>query len=124
MEADLFTRYYQALLFDSKDHYHHCIKQLTEYITNNSRNAFVFNNRGVAYSEIGKVSEARNDFIESANIARNPIPFKNLGMMLECNDMNEEAIGAFHNAILLDPKDASLFRCRAHSFVKLKKTQE
>ncbi len=124
MFDDLLLNYYQVLLLDSMEHYDETIKYLSSYISKNDQNPFAYNNRGLAHSEIGMFNEAILDYEKSIKIKLNSIPYKNLGILFERNDLFDKALEAFNNALIINNKDATIYRCRAHIFIKLNKIQE
>ena len=52
------TKSYRALFFDELEEYHDYIAKLTELVSADPLNASAYNNRGVAYYEIGESANA------------------------------------------------------------------
>lgn len=61
---------YKALLYDSLEEYEEVINALTEYIKSNPT-GIAYNNRGVAYWEIGKNKEAILNFEKALKLLPN-----------------------------------------------------
>ena len=82
MASHLFHESFAALMYDEEEDYDHAIRVLTEHLAANPANAAAYNNRGVAYSEIGQPERALADFAEAARLApSDPMPAKNRGML-------------------------------------------
>lgn len=124
MQPDILHTYYQALMCDSEEQYEKLIKDLSDVVKKNKENPFAYNNLGLAYSEIGMLEEAEQNFAHSLKIQKHPTPYKNLGMMMERNEWLDRALTAFNHAIQLNELDPTLLRCRGSLYGKLGRYEE
>jgi tetratricopeptide (TPR) repeat protein len=78
LRSDFVTTSYQGLLFDVLEEYLEFIEALTEYLEIHPGIAAVYNNRGMAYAEIGEYQKALEDFTKAVECdPLNPIHFLN-----------------------------------------------
>src|SRR5687768_7217306 len=61
-DETLATKPYRGLLYDELEEYEEVIAYLTAEIKQNPNNYIVYNNRGVAFAEIGRIDQALADF--------------------------------------------------------------
>ena len=113
------TKSYRALFFDELEEYHDYIAKLTELVSADPLNASAYNNRGVAYYEIGESANAIEDFERAAKTNKNdPIPSVNLAELLS-NKGDAKAILHYDEALARDPTSKSLILSRAYGLQKL-----
>ena len=111
--------YYSVLLLDSVVHYEAMIQHLTGYIEKNPHNAIAFNNRGLAYLELG-MEEGLADMDRSIAIDNSkPQPHRVLAMFWETNNDFKLALQHYGKALALDNKDYSLYRSRSGVYEKM-----
>lgn len=111
-------------MFDELEDYEHIIQNLSQFLISNPTNSAAFNNRGVAYWEIGRIENALKDF-ESA-ILVNPndaIPLVNKGDILKRLNEYQRAVESYTQAIEIRD-DVSFYRCRAYTYVEMNSLQK
>lgn len=127
MLHDLLVKSYRIFLFDEFEHYELAIERLTEYLKANPHNGIAYNNRGLAYSEIGRGGEALLDFAKAMEYSPDdPIPCMNRGdLYTRAKPVGRfhEAIEDFTRAITLDRNNATFHRCRAYAYLKVNQLQ-
>ena len=75
MIHDLVARSHTLFLFDELEEYESAIEQLTSYLKKKPHSGIAYNNRGLAFSEIGKGDEALLDFAKAIESSpTDPIP--------------------------------------------------
>lgn len=116
MRDHLFQQCFGALMYDEEEDYEDAIRSLTDHLTSNSSNAAAYNNRAVAYWEIGRTENALADFAEAIRLAPNDsVPAKNRGMMLHKMGDIAAALLSFDVAVRIAPDDPYHRRARAHA---------
>ncbi len=116
MTAGLFHRYYAALVLDEEEEYAEVIRSLSDHIVDNPANGAAFNNRAVAYQEIGQLELAMGDFDEAVRLSpSSPIPaIGRANLRTQAGD-SAGAMADLDLAFLIGPADAYLCRTRAQS---------
>ncbi|HEY2820640.1 MAG TPA: tetratricopeptide repeat protein [Candidatus Acidoferrum sp.] len=124
----LATVSYRILFFDEMEEYQSTIRSLTEYLKANPQNGIAYNNRGVAYSEIGQGEEALSDFEKAMEFSPDdPNPYMNRGdLYARAQPIGRvaEAIDDYARAISISPNNATFHRCMAHACLKINRLQE
>src|SRR5438067_10568468 len=106
MAHHLFHESFAALMYDEEEDYGHAIRVLREHLAANPANAAAYNNRGVAYSEIGQPERALADFAEAARLApSDPLPAKSRGILLHAPGDLPAALAALDAAVRVAPND-------------------
>ena len=125
---NLFRKSHRVFLFDSPRHYELAIEELTEYLKANPRDGIAYNNRGLAYSEMGQGEEALLDFAKAIECLPNdPAAYLNradLYMRAEPAPRLQEAIEDFTRAVAAGGTDATLHRCRAYACLRANRLQD
>jgi len=125
---DLLSKSYRIFLFDTLEHYEHVIEKLTDYLKIDPHNGTAYNNRGLAFSEIGKGKEALLDFAKAMEFSPNdPMPYINRGDLYERAKPTGrflEAIEDYSRAIAIDGKDATIHRCRAYACLEVNRLHD
>jgi tetratricopeptide (TPR) repeat protein len=62
MFEDMLTKSHRGLLFDGEEEFEHLVEYLSERLRKSPGNATALNNRGLAYSHMGRPGEALADF--------------------------------------------------------------
>ena len=128
MTHDLLAKSYRLFLFDELEDYKLAIKMLTAYLKTDPRNGVAYNNRGLAYSEIGQGDNALLDFASAMECSpTDPIPYINRGdlyLRAKPAPRLQEAIADFTQAIAINGSDATFHRCRASACQKANRLQE
>jgi tetratricopeptide (TPR) repeat protein len=118
MVNHLLQQFYEALLYDNEADYESVIRLLTVELESRPSNGAAFNNRGVAYYELGDSELALMDFRDAYRVSPlNAIPLKNQGRLLHQQGDLSAALAAFDSAVLLAPNDPYLRRTRASARV-------
>ena len=108
-----------VLLLDSEEEYQHLIDVLSEYLSKNARDAIAYNNRGLAYLEMGD-ERGLKDLATSISInSAAKEPYKVLGQFWERNADLNLALEFFTKTINADTNDATSYRCRASVYESL-----
>lgn len=117
---DYFDRCWSVFLFDSMEKYLSLIDVLTAHLASDPDCLAAYNNRAVAYDEIGEVDKAEADFKDAVRrVSDDSRPLKNYAMFLERRRGDiEAAIALYRRALSISPADATLHRCMAHALVK------
>lgn len=102
---DLLSKSYRIFLFDTLEHYEHVIEKLTEYLKIDPHNGTAYNNRGLAFFEIGKGKDATIHRCRAY-------------ACLEVNRLHD-AIDSFSEAIRLDPDFAQTYIDRSEVYRRL-----
>jgi Flp pilus assembly protein TadD len=90
----LFQNYYKKFLFDDEEKYVRTIQTLTAGLADDPTNAAAYNNRAIAYCEMGECEKAAPDFAEAFRLAPNePIVAWN---RQKFNDRNDKDYFLFH----------------------------
>lgn len=114
MDDDDFSKYFSFLVFDEKYEYDELIKKLSKHIADNPSNAKAFNNRGIAYWEIGKDERALEDITKSIVLCpEDSIQFLNRAEIYERQGQLKEAASDYAMAIQLSGEDPFVYRTRA-----------
>jgi len=125
---NLFRKSHRVFLFDSPRHYELAIEELTEYLKANPRDGIAYNNRGLAYSEMGQGEEALLDFAKAIECLPNdPAAYLNradLYMRAEPAARLQEAIEDFTRAVAAGGTDATLHRRRAYACLRANRLQD
>jgi Flp pilus assembly protein TadD len=116
---------YGALVLDELDEYGDVIADLTELLRGEPTNAIAYNNRGLAYAEIGMVRHANLDYSRAIDLdSGNSIILKNRATLRnQAGDM-DGAIADLSTAIALDPLDLSAYVRRAEAYRSLGRDAE
>jgi tetratricopeptide (TPR) repeat protein len=118
-------RSYRLFLFDELEDYELAIEQLTSYLKNNPHSGIAYNNRGLAYAEIGYGDEALLDYAKAIeSLPTDPIPYINRGYLYERAGRLHEAIDNYTQATVIKGDDATFHRCRAHACFAASQLQE
>ena len=124
----LLSKSWRVLLFDEMEEYQSVIQALNEHLAAHPRDGVAYNNRGLAYSEIGQADEAFRDFAEAIACApQDPVPFMNRGDLYlrhKPQSMFQEALADFDRAIALRSDDPTFHRRRAHACLAVKRFSE
>ena len=114
---DMTVRTYGALVFDSEDEYGELIADLTEFVRAHPANAAAYNNRGLAYSEIGMGRLAAADYGRAIELdGTNPTIYRNRAELFASHGDHDSAIADLSRAIELDPLDLSAVLRRADAY--------
>lgn len=104
---------YRALFFDEPEEYQDYIAMLTNVVSADPLNASAYNNRGVAYGEIGETENAIADFERAARAnPQDPVPCVNLAELFT-RQGDARAILHFDKALSRDPTSKALIVSRA-----------
>jgi tetratricopeptide (TPR) repeat protein len=108
---------YSALILDELDEYGDVIADLTEVLRADPANANAYNNRGLAYAEIGMARHANDDYGRAIALdSGNSIILKNrAALRTEAGDA-DGAIADLSTAIKLDPLDLHAYLRRAEAY--------
>ncbi len=124
----LLVKSYRLFLFDELEEYESAIDMLTRYLETDPQNGIAYNNRGLAYSEIGQGDEALLDFAKAMECSPDdPIPYINRGdLYLRATPTGrfDEAIDDFTRAITVDGNNATFHRCRAYACIQANRLDE
>jgi Flp pilus assembly protein TadD len=116
MGDHLFREYFAALMYDEEEDYQSVIQSLTDHLVSNPSNAVAYNNRAVAYWEIGQTDRALADFAEAIRLAPDEAqPAKGRGMLRQRRGDLVGALADFDTAIRVAPGDPYLRRTRGHA---------
>lgn len=111
------SRSYRVFLMDELSQYEETISSLSDQIEKGNLESAVFNNRGLAYSEIGRLDEALEDFDKAIELdPRNPIPHINKADLFKRAGRLSEAIDSCSAAIAIE-KDVTFLRFRAYLLI-------
>jgi len=115
-----FARCWAALMYDSMEEYLSLIDALTAHLASDPECLPAYNNRAVAFDEIGEVDKAERDFRDAAaRVSDDSLPLKNFAMFLERRRGDvETAIALYERALGISPFEQSLHRCMARALVK------
>jgi Flp pilus assembly protein TadD len=110
---DLFGQSWSALILDEIDDYE-AIRALTEHLADHPSNASAYNNRGIAYWEIGELGLALEDLGEAIRHAgADALPAKHRAMLRrEMGDL-PGALADFDQAVAIGPDEPDVRRARA-----------
>ena len=116
----MFDQSYSYLMYDEVDDYEWFIQEATDYIAAHPDCHHGYNNRAIAYFELGKLEKALDDFKLAIEIAQDQDiqPLKNRGHMFEQTNRLEFAICDYNSAIQLAPKNPYVRRARALAWMK------
>jgi Flp pilus assembly protein TadD len=116
MGDHLFQQCYSALMYDEVEDYQYAIQMLTKHLTANPSNAAAYNNRAVAFWEIGQLDGALADFAQAVRLAPDDAsPAKNRGMLLQRMGDLPAALAELDLAVRIAPDDPYVRRTRAHA---------
>jgi tetratricopeptide (TPR) repeat protein len=125
---DLTRRSYRVLLFDELEEYESAIAMLSEHLRANPMDGVAYNNRGLAYAEIGRGEQALLDFENAIRFSReDPIPYVNRGDLYQrVKPVGKfaEAIEDYSSAIVIEPNNETFHRSKAHACLKINRLQE
>ena len=108
---------YGVLMLDELDEYGDVIADLTELLRSEPTNAIAYNNRGLAYAEIGMVMHANLDYGRAIDLdGGNSIIVKNRAALRTAAGDVDGAIADLSTAIALDPLDLSAYLLRAEAY--------
>jgi tetratricopeptide (TPR) repeat protein len=108
---------YSGLMLDELDEYGDVIADLTELLRVEPANAVAYNNRGLAYAEIGMVRHANLDYGRAIDLdSGNSIILKNRAELRTDGGDVDSAIADLSKAIALDPLDLSAYLLRAEAY--------
>ena len=128
MSDTLTTKSYRALIYDELEEYKEAIQMLTDHLFANPTNSVAYNNRGLAYWEIGQREKALADFGRAIEFCSNDyIPYLNRADFFEHarpSGRFAEAIDDYSRALSIAPNDPGLHRCKAHACLKLERLEE
>lgn len=117
---DLLEKSYGLLIYDELEEYESAIARLTEAIEQGRANTHAYNNRGVAYFEIGEDGKAQPDYEAAIRVsATNAIAYANLARLAEKNRDFQSAIAHCDRAIEIEPDEPSFRRVRAFLHLKI-----
>ena len=126
--SDLLVKSRRVLLYDELQDYQSVIEHLSEHLKTHPQNHVAYNNRGLAYSEIGRGVEALLDFTKALECsADDPIPYVNRGglrMRRKLAGMYKDAIDDYKKAVAIKGDDPTFHRCLAHACLKADRLQE
>lgn len=116
---ELLSLSYRVFLLDELEQYEETISHLSDRIEKGESTSAVFSNRGLAYSEIGRIDEALRDFEKATQIdPSNPYPhinkadlFKRLGRLADAVESCSAAIAA--------KRDVTFLRTRAYLLIDM-----
>jgi tetratricopeptide (TPR) repeat protein len=115
MDKHITEQPWAALMYDSVEQYESVIRALTDHLGQNPGNGAAYNNRAVAYWEIGELDKALEDFHRAvANSAHDHRPAKHRGMLLKKLGRLDEALASLDHAVRIAPDDPYLRRTRGH----------
>ena len=125
--STLTARSYRVLLYDEPEEYEDVIRMLTEHLTRNPADGIAYNNRGLAYSEIGRGEEALIDFEKAIEFAPvDPTPLVNRANLYErVRPIGEfqKAIEDYSKAISIESDNPAFHRCMAHVYLKIERVE-
>ena len=99
-------------LYYAKD-YHGAIKLYNEAIELNPNLTDVYNNRGVAYDDLGQYERAIQDYNKAIQLNPNWfLPYNNRGVVYDDLGQKERAIQDYDKAVQLDPNYADAYNNR------------
>ena len=117
---NLLVDMYEMLIFDSEDEYEEYIAECTHCIECNSQDHVAFNNRGVAYLELGQYDSALQDFEKAVQLApKERCPIKGIGATRSALGDLKGALAAYTALIELLPKDSYGYARRAEIYLKM-----
>jgi tetratricopeptide (TPR) repeat protein len=102
-----------VFMFDDMETYLGVIDALTARLAADPENLVAYNNRALAYDEIGEVDKAEIDYKEAVRpVSDDPRPLKNFGMFLvnRRGDI-DAATKLYERALSMSPADDTLYRC-------------
>jgi len=124
----LLAKTYRVFLFDSPMHYELAIEELTNHLKANPDSGIAYNNRGLAYSEMGQGDKALLDFAKAIEcLPDDPVAYLNradLYMRAEPAARLQEAIEDFTRAVAAGGADATLHRRRAYACLRANRLQD
>jgi tetratricopeptide (TPR) repeat protein len=108
---------FSALIYDSEDEYGDVIEGLTEVLRADPSNANAYNNRGLAYAEIGMVRHALADLDRAVELdGGHTLARKNRATLLRDHGDQSRAIADLTVAIETDPNDLGAYASRAEAY--------
>jgi tetratricopeptide (TPR) repeat protein len=125
---NLLLKSYRVLFFDELEDYKKAIADLTAYLATHPGNGIAYNNRGLAFSEIGRGEEALADFAMAiACSPHDPLPLINRGDLYERYQPEgklDEAIADYDRATFVSNDEPTFHRCKAYACLKAKRFPE
>ena len=122
--AELLSRSYRVFLLDDLEQYEDRISLLSDRIEQGESTSAAFNNRGLAYSEIGQIDEALQDFEKATQVdPSNPYPHINKADLFKRIGRLAEAVESCSAAIAVK-KDVTFLRTRAHLLIDIGRLKE
>lgn len=118
-DDDLVRRSYRGLVLDEVAEYEWIIRRLDQWLEGDPTNAHAFNNRAVAFLELGEVERAREDFDRAVLLATHDfVPWANRGRLrVEAGDV-AGGIDDLTQAITIEPFATDLI-ARGRAFLAL-----
>ena len=109
----------RALIFDEEEDYEEYIATATKNIQADSSDYASYNNRGVAYSEMGEIQSALSDFRTASNLAPyESSPLLNRTRILEDMGDLEGALALASEAIRVAPTNSTCYFVRRGLYQK------
>jgi len=125
---DLTAKSYRILFYDELEEYESAIQTLTEHLIANPANGIAYNNRGLAYSEIGQGEKALLDFEKAMEFSQgDPNPFVNRGDLFQRAQpvgRFAEAIDDYSRAISIEPNNDTFHRSKDYACLKMERLEE
>lgn len=112
------SKCYRRLVFDEEEEYLDYIERLSTILEQDPSNLIARNNRGVAYFELGQLTEAASDLrricdAAGENAVAENTPFLNLSEVCEAQGDLKGAIALATQAIQIDSNDSYAYAVRA-----------
>ncbi|MFC1835369.1 tetratricopeptide repeat protein [Thermodesulfobacteriota bacterium] len=87
--------------------------------------AYLFNNRGLIAWKMGKIDQARQDFLESIKLdPANGDPYFNMGLISFDQADFDQALHFLSRAVEIDPSDSQFLTELGHLYLELKREKE
>ena len=107
--------------YKKKGNFKKAIREYNKCISDNSDNAWLYNDRGICYSELKDQLQALKDFLHANSLEpNNKLIINNIGIANEMSDKLNEALPYYNMAIELDSNYTDPYFNKARTFEKLK----
>jgi len=107
-----------------------CLPEAVEIIDlairlSSSGSAYLFNNRGLIHWKMGRIDEAKQDFLESIRLEEeNGDPYFNLGLIYFDESDQVSALHYLREAVRLNPADSQFLTELGHLYLEMEREQE
>jgi tetratricopeptide (TPR) repeat protein len=119
LSSDINTLNFKALALAELGRYEESMQTINEAIEIDSNNSYLFNTRGVIYSQMNKIDEAIASFDKAIEIEDNETSWKLKGDIYHSYEKYDEALKCYDRAIEISPEEIGAFMAKARIYMEM-----